>query len=77
MVEADGAQREGSSQQADVCEENSDGRLKVGQLLQDGRRFDELPVCQWLLHLKHTPSHSRKLYTNKQINKYKSASRDI
>lgn len=53
VVEADGAQREGSCEQTHVCEENSDGRLEVRQLLQDGRRLDELSVGQRLLHLEH------------------------
>lgn len=51
MVEADGPQGEGAGQQAHVSEEHADGLLEGGQLLQNRRRLDQLPVGLRLLHL--------------------------
>lgn len=51
VVEPDGAQREGPSQQPHVREDDADGLLEVRQLLQHWRRLDQLPVCVGLLDL--------------------------
>ena len=52
VVEAHGPQGEGPGQQAHVREQNPDGVLELGQLLQDRRRLDQLPVRLRLLDLK-------------------------
>lgn len=51
MVEAHRPEGEGSGQQAHMREKHADGILKGGQLLQNRRRLDQLPVGLRLLNL--------------------------
>lgn len=52
MVESHRPQGEGPRQQAHVREQNPDGVLELGQLLEDGGRLDQLPVALRLLDLQ-------------------------
>lgn len=59
VVEAHGPQGEGSGQQTHVREQDSDGVLEAGQLLEDGGRLDQLPVRLRLLDLQEGNESSR------------------
>lgn len=52
VVEAHRPQGEGSGQETHVREQNSDGLLEGGQLLEDRGRLDQLPVRLRLLDLR-------------------------
>lgn len=54
VVEAHGPQSEGPGQETHVCEQNPDGVLEGGQLLEDRGRLDQLPVRLRLLDLEKT-----------------------
>lgn len=52
MVESHRPQGEGPGQQAHVREQDPDGVFKLGELLEDGRGLDQLPVGLRLLDLQ-------------------------
>lgn len=62
VVEAHSPQSERSGQKTDVCEEDADGLLKVGEFLEDGRRLDELTVRLRLLDLENKSGFSLSLH---------------
>lgn len=67
VVEAHRPQREGPGQEAHVGEEHADGLLEGGELLQDRRGLDQLPVRLGLLDLQpHAGTHTHTQHNRTQ-----------